>query len=301
MIEVEKLIDVKDCARILNHLQSPVVSINQIITILDTCAKSWNEGSFFYNKAQEYLVGNPILDNFMDQKALSYIPEIFSRKNIEKRIISELGSLAILDDFEVRENYAGKTFFSSLGTVLHVTAGNVFLGALDSLLMGIITKNKNIVKLSQNNITIPKLFMESLIKADKEKVLVNSLCFVSFKGGSEVIENYFKSHVDAILTWGGEEMVLAYQKNLSPRVKLINHGPKISFHVIDKTFLDMNYEKIFTAIAHDIGMWNQQACANSQNIFISDDIDYDYFTTELAKAMAAYNKDILIDTDGPKA
>src|SRR5690606_2217208 len=119
-----------------------------------------------------------------------------------------------------------------------VTAGNVFLSAIDSLIMGFLTKNISLLKVSSQNKYFPLYFAKKLNDFDREKILSNKFAVLHWKGGDQKTESLIKTKVNAILAWGGEEMISSYQKDLPAHVKLLDFGPKISLQVISKKSLE---------------------------------------------------------------
>ncbi len=273
-----------DITSSLKKLRPVDANIEDIINILDEVSNLWKEEGIFFNKACSFLEANPIFGRQQDLSALKLISVLCQKSELKKRIESELGSIDSLDKFISKDGYDGKVFHAPLGRVLHITAGNVFLGSIDSFLMGVITKNINIVKLSSNNLFIPNLFMESISLVDKKNIILSSNLFISYSSDAVEVVESIKQQVDGIIVWGGDEAIKTYKNGLTPNVRFLDHGPKISFQVIDNYYLQNN-DDVFQKIAWDISTWNQQACSNPQNIFIADDIDYDSFCLKLQSAL----------------
>jgi phenylacetate-coenzyme A ligase PaaK-like adenylate-forming protein len=264
-------------------------SIHLIIEVLAKLEDVWCRDGKYYKSALEELSKQSSFSQEMDKATLDIIPSLFNKDNLKKRVFVEFKNLDTLDSYTHLEHYDGEIKYNPLGVLLHVTAGNVFLGCIDSLLMGILTKNVSLVKLSSSNIYLPYLFIKSLEEIDHEKLLCNNICLLNWKGGDKEIESKLKSGVDGIITWGGEEMATSYQKDLPLGVKLIQHGPKISFHVLSATAVATANSSFYDSIVVDIIMWDQSACANSQNIFIEDGVDVDLFNNNLNCAFLRNN------------
>lgn len=255
-----------------------------IINVLSKLEYIWRKDGDFYKKALEVLNTSGGFSEGMNKKSLDIIPALFNKENLMHRVSGEIDDIDRLDDYTHSSNYSGMLKYNPLGVVLHVTAGNVFLGCIDSLLLGILTKNISLIKLSSSNQVLPLLFIDSLLLADVNRIITPSICLLSWKGGDWTIEDQFKKNVDGIITWGGEDMAASYAKNLAPNVKLIQHGPKISFHVISKSQESDMSDSFFDNIVRDIYMWDQSACANSQNIFIEFGTDINKFIKGLELA-----------------
>lgn len=258
------------------------ISIDEIIAGLGRARELWSPNGEYYKKASAYIKEYPYFAPELDLESVGIISELLDKESLIERLKSDFENLRALDSFQEIPPYRGKKYFSPLGIVLHITASNVFLGAIDSIVMGILTKNINVVKLSKDNIAIPVLFYQSLCEAMPFfSEMVHLLCW---KGGDAQTEHYLKQEVDAILCWGGEEMVRSYQKDCPLKVKLIEHGPKLSFHLVTKKALEEDAD-IFQDMARDICLWDQSACANSQHIFLDQDYSTKDFIAKLKNAL----------------
>lgn len=207
------------------------------------------------------------------KKTLQLLPFLLKKENLLKRIKGEFNKSEILDQFVKLPNGSFKTKAVPKGIVLHVTAGNVFLSSIDSLIMGLITKNLSVIKVSSQNKFFPLYFAKKLKSFDKGNILSDKFAILHWKGGDEESENFIKTKVDAIVAWGGEEMISSYQKNLPRHVKFIDFGPKISIQLISKEGLrNKNPQNVAEKIVADITPWDQSACASPQNLFLEEGI-----------------------------
>lgn len=232
------------------------------------------------------------------RKTLSLLPGLLKRESLEKRIKAEFTRSEVLDEFSKLPNGSYKVKAVPQGIVLHVTAGNVFLSSIDSLIMGFITKNLSVVKVSSQNKFFPVYFAEKLKAFDKKSILADKFAVVHWKGGDEKVENFIKSKVNTIIAWGGEEMIASYQKNLPAHVKFLDFGPKISLQVVTREGLrDKALSKVAEKIVADIIPWDQSACASPQNLYLQSGVDETAIMAEIDKAFEAAPKRGLIDED----
>ncbi|MBI2251994.1 MAG: hypothetical protein HYU63_04505 [Armatimonadetes bacterium] len=269
------------------------ISIDYILEVLDRTAKIWsNPESKFYKttlKLMPKVVGfSPEMIKF----SLDILGDILSSKNLEKKISFELGNKYYLDRFIYKNSYAGYFRAQNLGIILHVSAGNIFLGGIDSLINGMLTKNVNLLKVASSDPLFPILFAQSLKEADPRGMLANNFCVLSFKGGEEKTENYLKKECDAIIVWGGEETVKSYRKNLPLKTKLIEYGPRIGFAVITQKGIKQNeLSGLAQSIAKDIIVWDQKACSSPQVIYLEQNNNF----IKLSKMLAEKLKQMAFD------
>ncbi len=219
------------------------------------------------------------------KKTVDLLPSLLKRESVERRIRAEFIRPEVLDQFTKMHHGSFKVRAVPRGLLLHITAGNVFLSSIDSLIMGFLTKNLSIIKVSSQNKFFPVYFARKLIAFDQEKLLSDKFAIIYWKGGNQEIESFLKNKVDAIVAWGGEEMIQAYGQNLSPRVKLIDFGPKISIQLITKKgLLNRNISIVAEKVVADIIPWDQAACSSPQNLYLEEGIDAAEFVEAVDKA-----------------
>jgi phenylacetate-CoA ligase len=262
--------------------------VSKIIDVLDSFAELWEPNSLYFKEALVVLEKESGFAADEVRKTLYLLPSLLSKESLEKRIRSEFFPVGIQDQFSKTPHFSGRVRAMPLGTVLHVTAGNVFLSSIDSLIMGLITKNLNILKLSSQNTFFPLYFAEKLRAHDKAQIIANKFSILHWKGGDEDLESLFKSKVNAIIAWGGEEMIASYSKGLPAHVKFMGFGPKISFQVATVAGMEGKDIKVITKkIVEDILPWDQAACASPQNLYLQEGINEVEFLQSLDEAFQA--------------
>ncbi|MDY6985555.1 MAG: acyl-CoA reductase [Candidatus Thermoplasmatota archaeon] len=228
----------------------------EILTILDRVRGKWRAGSY-REAAMEKL---PELTGFSEstvEEGLNMLCDILSKKNLERRIKTELG--CSLDGWGGKGNI--RLFAVPLGSTLHVLAGNIFVSGIESLVNGIITKNLNVVKVPSSGRLFPYLFLRSVEECSPE--LASTISMISFKGGNKRVEKKLKERMDGIIVWGGMDAVQSYKRDLPPGKVLIEHGPKCGVGVVED--LEENLAK---NIAMDVVSWEQRSCASLQVLYI---------------------------------
>lgn len=267
-------------------------SLNDILDVLDAF------GQESFDDALPGLLAESGFSEEETLKTLRLLPTLLKRENLEKRLRAEFTNTNILDQFAKLPHGTHKVRAVPKGILLHVTAGNVFLSSIDSLIMGLVTKNLSVVKVSSQNRYFPMYFAEKLSRFDQGKILSDKFAILHWKGGDERAESFVKNHVNAILAWGGEEMISSYQTNLPREVKLLDFGPKISIQVITQKGLEnKNLDIVAEKIVADITPWDQSACASPQNLYLEEGSDEKVLLEALNKAFLKAPPRGLIDED----
>ncbi len=204
-------------------------------------------------------------------RATDALATLLSRDFLKERLAC-LGDPYTLDHW-VKLPRSGPARALPLGSICHVAAGNIFLGSIDSLLLGLITKNVNILKLSRQDPVFPFLFLEALMEAETEKEISSHLAFTYWRRSNAAVTDLAKRSFDAVLLFGGEEAVMEYKSGLGPQTELLAFGPKVSFGVVADGLDETALAEAARGFALDICLWEQRACTSCQNLFVEGDAE----------------------------
>lgn len=248
------------------------ITTEDIIELLDKAGRKWLDKDYAPRlRAIKYM---PQITGFspkMVELGLNELGKLMLRPSLEKILRSELGTVNQGDEWNFNTVLRGYTMTRPLGVLLHVSPGNVFLGAADSLIRGLITKNANILKVSSDDPIFPILFAESLAELDDKGVISSSFAIVTFKGGDKELEDAFKKGCDGVVVWGSGKALSAWQHNSPPTLKVIPYGPRMSFALITSDCLrDSDMRKAAFNMALDACMWEQRGCGSPQFLFLEE-------------------------------
>ncbi|MBF0546475.1 MAG: AMP-binding protein [Candidatus Riflebacteria bacterium] len=246
------------------------VSIDEILNILDEVSKIWADKSHLLTKtALEQLPGIINFSSEMVQIGIQAVSEICKKENLQRRLEGEIGDFRKLDGWVFDHKTEIEIKARPQGILLHLSAGNVFVGAIDSLISGIITKNVNIVKMSSADPIFPILFMESLRECDKKGQIWPHQCLVNWKGGTEEVEKPFLHSDITVVFWGGKDALKSIKEKSGENIKLVENGPRFSFAIGDSVSLNIpGSTQAICGLASDIAMWDQQACSSPHLVYL---------------------------------
>jgi phenylacetate-coenzyme A ligase PaaK-like adenylate-forming protein len=246
------------------------VSIREILDVLDQAGRAWRDPSYpLRQQARERL---PELVGFspeMVDRGFAELGRLLDRHELEGKINHELGRASFLDGWTWSKGYDGYLRATPLGVVTHVSPGNVFLGAADSLVHGLITKNVNLVKVSRGDPLFPLLFAQSLKEMDRSGRIASSFSILTLPDDREGIESRLKTGSDGIVIWGGGEAVRAWSAGADEGVKIIPYGPRFSFSLITEEHLAATplAELPLAGLVEDVVTWETRACGSPQVLF----------------------------------
>lgn len=246
--------------------------VDEILDVLDAVASAW--ASPAYPPRVEALARLPGLVGFsapMVEQGVLTMVGILRRENLEKRMECDLGRPEYLDGLVPHRRFGGYYMAQPLGIVAHVSAGNVFVGGVDTLIQGILTKNVNLMKMSSVDPVFPVLFARSVMDHDAGGAIAGSMALLAWRGGDAEVERVLKQECDAIVVYGGAETVHSYRQDLGLHTKLIEYGPKYSLVMVAEDELGRRgLAEVTRPIARDIVMWEQSACSSPHVIYVEE-------------------------------
>ena len=243
-----------------------------VIDILDRVADAWENPDYHLRKkAAAVLPGLTMFSPQMIEEGFAVISSICRRKNIELRLQGELGDVQVLNEGVERPHHGYRLLARPRGVLLHLTAGNVFVGAVDSLVSGIITKNANILKMSRVDPVFPLLFLESIKEHDPAGIIWPNQAALLWKGGDAAIENALFNAPLTIVFWGGHEALQSLKARVGLNTRLIENGPRYSFAVVEgRRIRKAIAPAMIKGLALDLCRWDQQACSSPHVVYVVD-------------------------------
>lgn len=247
---------------------------------------------------------HPVRQRILEQMPalLSFSPEMIAAgldaivwilryDNLMKRLAVDLDDPDYIDRFVWNPRFGGYLRATPKGVVAHVSASNVFVSAVDTLVQGIMTKNANVLKMSSFDPVFPLLFAQVLQECDVQGLITPSIALLPFKGGDQAIEAVIKQQADLIVVYGGQETVEVYRSGRGLHTDVLEFGPKYSLAVLDRTALtEDNRRAVADELARDFSMWEQAACSSPHSVFVYGQETAQQFAQTLAQALDAFER-----------
>ena len=161
----------------------------------------------------------------------------------------------------LRENeiYLGR------GNIFHIAPSNVPVNYAYSLAAGLLTGNKNIVRVSSKDFRQVELINRVLNKVlENFQELALYIMIVRYAHSRE-ISDYFSSLADVRVIWGGDATIFEIRKSPLPaRAREITFADRYSLTVIDSEYYleNENPEKTAQNFYNDTYMTDQNACTS---------------------------------------
>ncbi|RCX11149.1 long-chain-fatty-acyl-CoA reductase [Anaerobacterium chartisolvens] len=191
--------------------------------------------------------------------------------NIYDIVGAELGSYRMLDGWERKELVKLRAF--PRGRTFHILVGNVPMTGFFSVFRSIITKNQTVVKLPSRDIVTTLYFAKGLIEANNggerfQEMLNKSLSVFYLERDDDTLSEMIEAS-DMICAWGKGESLKMIKEKIPHSIPYLEFGPKRSYSVLYTE--DCNFDKAAIRMAHDLCVYDQEACLSPQRLFIIGD------------------------------
>jgi hypothetical protein len=165
----------------------------------------------------------------------------FSRLNYDELqllLLQEFGHVERLDRFVVHEAEL-KTRRSSVATspalLVQFAAGNLPSPTLTSIVLGLLARSAQFIKLARGAELIPRLFAHSIYAVEPK--LASTLELVAWPGGNLPLESVLFDHADCVTATGTDETLDAIRSRLPRRVQFLGYGHRVSFGYLTREVL----------------------------------------------------------------
>ena len=241
------------------------IPLDDVISLLDRVGRRLTQPGNYRDRIFEIM---PEITGYslpMMEKAMEALQGILCRESLEERL-SCLGDRRVLDGWTIYRGNAARAL--PLGAICHVAPGNIFLGSVDSMITGMITKNVNVLKLSRHDPIFPFIFLEALLEEDPTGDIASTLAITSWSHTNTDMMHLVGEAFDGILLFGGEDAVREYTNITSSHTRLLAFGPKLSWGLMRKGLEKEALAQAVQGFAMDSALWEQKACTSCQNLFV---------------------------------
>lgn len=247
---------------------------------------------------------NELIEQFglqnMAQKMRASV-RLLSRGYLERKLETELGR----DFFAPHESSAAFglsgvcTQVVPLGTLFHISAGNVDFLPAYTVAEGLLTGNVNLLKLPQADSGLTVLALQKLIEIQPK---LKHFIYVFDTPSSDIAAMKRLADIaDGIVVWGGDAAIRTVRNFAPVGAKLIEWGHRLSFAYLSGDWRAYSHE--LTALAEHIVRTEQLLCSSCQTIFLntSDMVEIKNFCCEFLPYLEAARRKYPISDIGAAA
>ncbi|OCB39773.1 long-chain-fatty-acyl-CoA reductase [Mycobacterium malmoense] len=223
------------------------------------------------------LVAN-VLPAEMLKNSYRVLGPLFSRDNVIEIADTQVG-LDYLNGWVTRRLRDGRDLrVRAFGAkTLHIPAGNGGLVSAVTILRSVITRSDVIIKAPSNDPLTAVAIARTLADIAPDHPITKHLVVGYWKGGDVTVEEnlYQPHHIEKIVAWGGLASVKHVTRYIQPGLELIALDPKRSATIIGREAFDSEpvMREVARRAATDIGVANQEGCANARVIYVLSGTD----------------------------
>ncbi|MCX6814377.1 MAG: hypothetical protein NTY20_01870 [Candidatus Aenigmarchaeota archaeon] len=261
------------------------LSIDEIINFYSKVGKLW--GSITYEKREELVDLTCAVTGYskeMVELGMKQICWMLTKEYLEATVQSDLGDKRLLDEWITRAE--SSVHCQPRGKMLHILAGNVPSVAIMSILRGSLTKNVNIIKMSNRDLITPSYFVQAFYDIDPEHPITKSTSVLYWPHTNQEIFNKIISFVNAVSVWGGHDTIQETRRSTPQGVELLEFGPRRGIHFVGKEAFH-ELEKATINAAHDLTLFDQECCFSPQMTFVEGDVEK--YAESLARSLEEEN------------
>lgn len=255
------------------------VSFDEILDVLEALggALDFESNTHLQEAYEASLVAN-VLPAEMLQNSYRVLGPLFSRDNVTEIADSQVG-LDYLNGWVPHKLRDGRELrVRAFGSrVLHIPAGNGGLVSAVTILRSVITRSDAIIKAPSNDPLTAIAIARTLADVAPNHPITRHLAVGYWKGGDSGVEEalYRPRHIEKIVAWGGLASVKHVTRYIQPGLELIALDPKRSATIIGREAFDDEdtMREVARRAATDIGVANQEGCANARVIYVLSGTD----------------------------
>jgi len=245
-----------------------VYPVERIIKVFDRCSKAWSNPAYPERvtalKHLPYLLNLPVK---MIEAAISEIVEFLSMENLNNFLKYELNKVSP-DTWKSVRKSKGYLMSIPYGTVMHILSENIFTDIVYLLVIGLLSKNVNIMRLSKIDPLFPLLFIKTIKQQDEDGIVSSAFSAIPFELSDE-LETKLLSFVDIVI------VSPPLEKHSQKIFKFIKDKPIISYPfnfscvIIPLDFLnEENFPEFAFKIVKDVIRWNQSGRMSPKYIYL---------------------------------
>lgn len=222
-----------------------------------------------------------------DPALLAELGSVLTRRELTRKLRRELGGAAPqrLNRPDARETVYEA--WAPVGLVAHIAPGNAATVAPLSVIEGLLAGNVNILKTSSGDTLLTQALLAELAALDPSGGIASRVIVLRFPSARQEWLRLMCAPADAVAVWGGESAVEGVAAHVPPGCRLVEWGHRISFAYLTRDAWDD--AGTLDALAEDVCLYEQQACASPQVVYLDteDEGEVFAFAERFASTLAA--------------
>lgn len=200
----------------------------------------------------------------MAMRVLDRVAQDWLAPELDALVRDELGGNAAVESF-VRTPGGRRVRAVAPRLGLHVFAGNVPGVGVTSIVRALLVRSAVFAKSAAAEPVLAPAFCRLLARMDAE--IAACVAVTYWRGGDVPLEDAAMRRADLVVHYGGAEAIATLRARAPAHVRFIEHGPRISFAVIDAT-ADAALDGFARDLATATALFDQQGCVSPQLAYV---------------------------------
>ena len=181
---------------------------------------------------------------------------------LRELVTAEFGDASALDTFVMHGRGRSRAVAPVLA--LHVFSGNVPGVSITSLVRSLLVRSAVIGKTAAHEPVLAPLFARALHDADSD---VGAAVAVTYwRGGHAQREDAVLQHAQLVVHYGGAAAIASLRARAPAHVTFVEHGPRISFALIQSR--EDDHQLAAQQLADAVALFDQQGCVSPQLAYV---------------------------------
>jgi hypothetical protein len=252
------------------------VSVARVIAAIDSAARRLLDPA--EPARGEALAGLTAISGFSPAMAVQLLERSthdWLQPALEQLIEVELGGAAAVESFVDRApGIRSRAVAPPLG--FHVFSGNVPGVSVTSMVRALLVRSAVFGKSAAGEPVLAPLFARLVGQADP--IVGACLAVTYWPGGDESREAAVLDHARLVVHYGGADAIASLRGRAGPQVRIVEHGPRISFAIIGPAALTSEPGVAIESVAdvadaaadlaRAVALFDQQGCVSPQIAFV---------------------------------
>jgi len=246
-------------------------STHSLVSLLSTVAANWLDPDYSFRK---FALQEECRRSGFAQRTLAKGLDDFFRQltpdNFHKLLEQDLGHAERLDRLTStdQERKSGRAAIAIAPELLvHITAGNLPVPALMSLILGLLVRSAQFLKCARGTALLPRLLAHSIYDADPK--LGACLEVGEWAGGTVELEQALFEEAECVTATGSDTTLAEVRKRLPRTARFLGYGQRVSFGYVAAEMLNgMMADRVVARAASDVVAWNQLGCLSPHVFYV---------------------------------
>ncbi|MCL4179510.1 MAG: hypothetical protein KJ072_17415 [Verrucomicrobia bacterium] len=285
---------IAEACQALKHNRAQYLASKSTLNLIETLADVAADWCDPHNPIRQLaLKDGPAATGFSAPVLARGLDQFFGQltaDRLRQLVFQDLGHLDRLDRFvatEPEHQTRRLALATSPELLVHITAGNLPVPALMSIVLGLLVRSAQFVKCATGTSWLPRMLAHSIHA--RESKLAACLEIAEWPGGNTPLETVLFEQADCVTATGRDETLTALRLRLPPQTRFVGYGHRVSFGYVSREMLSQSEARQLTrAAARDVSAWDQSGCLSPHLYYVETGgtIAPRDFAEQLATALA---------------